>query len=208
MPCRTVIAVLLVVVSLPQVAAGQQEEKEKPQSSSSSHHEVTMANMRSQVRSLVILGWDDFFLTKAQQIGLTSAQEEKLGLLRLEFLAASAELEQRIQEAELELYNLLDRDQVLLRDIEFQARWAGSLRSEMIVLRLRYLLRAINVLSHEQHVNLTASGRLHSPSWEKREPRPLSALPQGARPSMFPGSRLRGPFQQVYPRPFPGGGQP
>lgn len=207
MPCRTVIAVLLVAVSLPQVAAGQ-EEKENAQNTSKALHEVTMDKMRSVVPSLFALGWDDFFLTRAQQISLTSPQEEKLGLLRLEFLATSAELEQRIQEAELELFNLLDRDQVLLRDIEFQARWVGSLRSEMVVLRLRYLLRAINVLSHEQHVNLTASGKLHSPSWEKREPRPLSALPQGARPGMFSGSRLRGPFQQVYPRPFPGGGQP
>lgn len=208
MASRTVISVLLFAVSLPQVAAGQEKAKDNSQELPGAHHEVSMNNMRSMVPSLVALGWDDFFLTKAQQIGLTSAQEEKLGLLGLEFLAASAELEQRIQEAELELHNLLDRDQVLLPDIEFQARWVGSLRSEMVVLRLRYLLRAINVLSHEQHVKLTASGKLRSPSWEKREPRLLSAFPPGARPSMFPGSRLRGPFQQVYPRPFPGGGQP
>lgn len=207
MAYRMAMSVLLFVMSLPQFAAGQQEEERKPQSASSAHHEVTMENMRSQVRTLVALGWDDFFLTKAQELGLTSAQEEKLGLLGLEFFAASTELEQRIREAELDLYNLLDRDQVVLRDVEFQARWVGSLRSEMVVLRLKYLLRAINVLTHEQHVKLTAH-ELRSPSLEKRGPRPLSPFPQNASPSMFPGSRLRGPFEQVYPRPFPGSGQP
>jgi hypothetical protein len=36
----------------------------------------------------------------------------------------------------------------------------------------------------------------------------VSAFPEKASPGMFPGSRLRGPFDQTYPRPFPGGGQP
>ncbi len=39
-------------------------------------------------------------------------------------------------------------------------------------------------------------------------PRPASAIPATASPGMFPGSRLRGPFEQTYPRPFSGGGQP
>jgi hypothetical protein len=40
------------------------------------------------------------------------------------------------------------------------------------------------------------------------QPRAASAIPQGTRSGMYPGSRLRGPFEQTYPRPFPGGGQP
>jgi hypothetical protein len=40
------------------------------------------------------------------------------------------------------------------------------------------------------------------------QPRPNSAIPPGTNSGMFPGSRLRGPFEQTYPRPFPGGGQP
>ncbi len=36
----------------------------------------------------------------------------------------------------------------------------------------------------------------------------VSAFPEKASPGMFPGSRLRGPFSQIYPRPFPVGGQP
>ena len=38
--------------------------------------------------------------------------------------------------------------------------------------------------------------------------RPPSAFPEKASPTMFPGSRLRGPFEQTYPRPFYAGGQP
>lgn len=40
------------------------------------------------------------------------------------------------------------------------------------------------------------------------QPRATSAIPQGTRSGMYPGSRMRGPFEQTYPRPFPGGGQP
>lgn len=303
MACLTFISVLLFAMSLPQFAAGQAKAKENSQELSRPPHEVTMNNMRSMVPSLVALGWDDFFLTKTRQIELTSTQEEKLFSIGLEFLASASELDQRIQGAELELHDLLDRDQVLMRDIEFQARWVGSLRGEMVVLHLRYLLRAINVFTHDQHLKLTASLKLQNPSrapgdarnsrtgrsvplpvsgekispqqyrwlldelraraerdkptdgeplsttggrplsmsrfvaptWkaedvrenlpaaqrgrdasfslslvqrEKWERRPVSNFPQYASPSMFLGSRLRGPFQQVYPRPFPGGGQP
>jgi len=40
------------------------------------------------------------------------------------------------------------------------------------------------------------------------QPRATSPIPQETRSGMYPGSRLRGPFEQTYPRPFPGGGQP
>ena len=53
---------------------------------------------------------------------------------------------------------------------------------------------------------------LSFPSERQRErywqPRAASAIPQGTRSGMYPGSRLRGPFDQTYPRPFPGGGLP
>lgn len=292
MAFRPVISVLLFAMSLPQFVAGQEKAKENTQDLSRTHHEVTMNNMRAMVPSLVALGWDDFFLTKTRQIELTSVQEEALFFLGLEFLASAGEMDRRIEEAELELHDLLDRDQVLMRDIEFQARWVGSLRGEMAVLRLRYLIRAINVLTHEQHMKLAASLKLRNPSraprdarnsrasrlvlppvsdekispqqyrrlldalraraerdkltdgeppsttgglplsmlcfvaptWEaeevrenlsaaqrgrdaslslsterdKWERRPVSNFPQNASPSMFLGSRLRGPFQQVY----------
>jgi len=161
---RIVIPAFLLAMSLPQFAAGQLEEKENTQNTSKAQHEVTMDKMRSVVPSLVALGWDDFFLMKAQQIELTSAQEERLFFLGLEFLAAAGELDRRIQEAELELYDKLGADQVQVRDIEFQARWVGSLRGEMVVLRLKYLLRGVNVLTHEQHMKLAASLKLPDPS--------------------------------------------
>lgn len=162
MACRTVISVLLFAMSLPQIASGQQE-KENAQNTSRAHHEVTMDKMGSVVPGLVALGWDDFFLTKTRQVELTSAQEEKLFFLGIEFLASAGELDRRIQEAELELYDKLAADQVQARDIEFQARWVGSLRGEMVVLRLKYLLRAVNVLTHEQHLKLAESLKLQNP---------------------------------------------
>ena len=53
-----------------------------------------------------------------------------------------------------------------------------------------------------------ASSTLSVEQKEKKELRPVSNFPQGASPTMFPGSLMRSPFQQTYPRPFPGGGQP
>jgi hypothetical protein len=124
---------------------------------------VTMDHMRSLVPSLVALGWDDFFLGRADEIQLSTSQGQQLFFLGLEFVETTRRLEERVKEAELELYDKLDRDRVSARDIEEQARWVGALRGELVVFHWRYLLRAINVLNHEQHQKLVASLKLQTP---------------------------------------------
>lgn len=154
---------------LPAFAAAQQQEP-RGQEAVDLHHVTTMPKMRSMVPTLVALGWDDFFLSRSNEIALSPAQGQRLWLLALAFLASAEDLNQRIQEAEVELYEKLDRDQVSLREIEDQGRWVGTLRAELVVLRLQYLIRAVNILTHEQHMALMRSLKLPAP----QQPPPVS----------------------------------
>jgi hypothetical protein len=66
--------------------------------------------------------------------------------------------------------------------------------------------RSLSMPPVEQDAALTfPSERQRERYWQ---PRAASAIPQGTRSGMYPGSRLRGPFEQTYPRAFPGGGLP
>lgn len=160
MKSRAALWLALLAFLLPVHTAGQQT-KSQPEAPAviDWHHAKTMAGMRSVVPNLIALGWDDFFLSKADQIALTPAQGQELYHLALAFLASTEDLNKRIEDAERELYDKMDQDQVSLREIEDQARWIGSLRAELVVLRLQYLVRAVNVLTHEQHMALAESLR-------------------------------------------------
>lgn len=145
---------------------------------------ATMDNMRSIVPSLVALGWNDFFLGRRNELGLTPSQAQELLSLRLEFAVATEQVKKYVEGAELELYEELDQNQVSVLAIESQARWVSGLRGEFVVLRLRYLLRAINVLSHEQHLKLAASLKLQTPQppdkRQQLEPRKEQSYPLSA----------------------------
>ena len=123
---------------------------------------VTMKNMRTLVPSLVALGWDDFFLGLAPVIEPSQKQAGQLAHLAVEFVAARRELQQHRYEAELALYDELDRDQVSLMEVAQRIRWVGRLRGESVVLRYRFLLQAINVLNHEQHLKLVSLLKLQT----------------------------------------------
>lgn len=158
MKSRAALCLTLWAFLLPVYTAGQQT---KPQHQAPVdpdwRHARTMTGMRSVVPNLIAVGWDDFFLSRADQIGLTVGQGQELYHLALAFLASTQDLNERIQDAERELYDKMDQDRVSLREIEDQARWIGSLRAELVVLRLQYLIRAVNVLTHEQHMVLAES---------------------------------------------------
>lgn len=137
---------------------------------------VTMKRMRAMVPSLVVLGWDDFFLGLAPVIELSQKQATQLAYLSVEFVEARRKMQEHLDEAELALYDELDRDQVSLEEVAQRIRWAGSLRGESVVLRYRFLLQAINVLNHEQHLKLVSLLKLQAmpevpptTDWQYRE---------------------------------------
>lgn len=189
MRCRVSLVVGLLVLGLPTYVAMAQV-KEHVRETDRPHEIVTMDNMRSLVPSLVALGWDDFFLGKGEEIRLSPGQAQQLLFLNLEFVAATRQLQERVTEAELALYDKLDKDRVSVQEVEDQARWAATLRGEFVVLRFRYLLRAINVLNHEQHQKLVASLNIQVPlntvpaeKLEDLDPHP--ALPDARSPVML-----------------------
>jgi hypothetical protein len=71
---------LLLVLAAPVLLAGQEAGQETPKDPDG-QEVVTMANMRSLVSSLTIVGWDDLFLARRDQIGLSPGQAQQL-LLR------------------------------------------------------------------------------------------------------------------------------
>jgi len=72
----------------------------------------------------------------------------------------------------------------------------------------KYEWRVRELQELEARQNCDRSCSLQFDAHYSAQHRPFSPFPEKASPTMFPGSRLRGPFDQIYPRPFPGGGQP
>lgn len=171
---------------------------------------VTMKNMRTLVPSLVALSWDDFFLGWAPVIEPSQKQAGQLAHLAVEFVAARRELQQRLEEAELTLYDELDRDQVSLMEVAQRIRWVGSLRGESVVLRYGFLLQAINVLNHEQHLKLVSLLKLQT----MPEAPPTTYRQYREMKSHQEDQSLKGALQNVqFPRyggspPWPGGQWP
>ena len=158
---------LLLVLSLPLLAAGQQKEP-SPDEPSEMQDVVTMDQMRSLVPRLLELGWEDFFLNARllnglRESGLSSDQVRKLISLQHEFLDLREQEARKATGANLAFVLELNRDAVSARQVEIRARELFGLEATLVGLRLRYLLRAINVLSHEQHRRLV---RLVDPTFD------------------------------------------
>lgn len=143
------------------------------------------------VPTLVALGWDDFFLNRRSEIGLSPRQAQELLSLYLGFVVATQEVEKSIKEAERALYEELDRDQVAAREVEWNARWVLALRGELTVLRFRYLLRAARVLSQEQRQKLMAPARLREALPAGRDPDPPTLGPRRRLPELLPAPMLQ-----------------
>jgi Spy/CpxP family protein refolding chaperone len=182
MKYRVYPCVALLTLALPTLVA-RATEGHDARETSGTQEIVTVDSMRSVVLSLVAQGWDDFLLKSRNELGLSTSQDQKLLSLRLGFSEATEEVEKRLEEAKLALYEELDRDRVATREVEAQVRWLSALRGELVVLRFRYLLRAINVLNPEQHQKLAALLQLQRllpgpPVWDEPSIEPQTAYPE------------------------------
>ena len=127
-----------------------------------------MDQMRSLVPRLLELGWEDFFLNarllnSLRESGLSPDQVRKLISLQHEFLDLGEQEARKATGANLAFILELNRDVVSARQIEVRAHELFGLEGTLVGLRLRYLLRAINVLNHEQHRRLV---RLVDPTFD------------------------------------------
>jgi len=180
-----------------------QPQNESSPAGQNSSDLVIMSGMRSLVPSLLALGWDDFFLASRNDIHLSASQIQDLIALRLDFQLAQQALEERLTGAKLALYETLNRDQVSMRDVEARAREVCRINTDMVALRFRSLLRAINVLTHEQHQLLASLVNL------KKTPRsppfaPQSFAPGGEGLPLLSGERLQlVQYRDAEPKPRP-----
>lgn len=166
-------AILTLAWSL--LLAGQQAGRLAPESAAPGEV-VTMANMRALVPSLMEAGWDNFFLNWKDAIGLSAGQVQELLALRSASFEALAQAGERVRQAESALYEEMSQDQVSARQLEAQFQSLAVRRSRLAALKSQYLLRAINVLNHDQHQKLVILLRsLLAPSLkgESEEPRGL-----------------------------------
>lgn len=163
----------ILLLGLPMLAAGQEKGQGFGEDSEGTDL-VTMPGMRSMVPSLVGLGWDNFFLNN--RFGLSSDQIQKLLSIREAFVIENRLAEQAAREAELLLYEELGRDQVSSRRLEDRIDSRATLQGKVLSLRFRYLLRAINILNHEQHQKIVAFLKSGVPPISERQSRQHSEL--------------------------------
>lgn len=150
--------ILFLVLGLPPLASGQ-EKSTGPTEPSETRDVVTMAQMRSLVPQLMELGWNDFFLNAQLLNSLgentpSPDQVRKLVFLQHTFLEERDRVTGRLLEAGLAFYQELNTDRVSGRQIETRINTLMALEGKLVSLRVQYLLRAINVLNHEQHQQL------------------------------------------------------
>ena len=200
MKYRVYPCVAFLALALPTLVA-RATERQGVCETSGTQEIVTVDSMRSVVLGLVGLGWDDFLLKSQNELGLSTSQAQKLVSLRLGFSEATEEVEKRLEEARQALYNELDRVQVATREVEAQVRWLSALRGELVVPRFRYLLRAINVLSCEQHQKLAALLQLQRllpdpPVWDEPYIEPQTAYPEALPYAAFQLAQYKYPDEE------------
>ena len=157
---RVFLLAIIFVLGLAMLAAGQ-EKQQNPGEPSELQEVVTMAQMRSLVPQLMGLGWNDFFLNAQLLNSLgentpSPDQVRKLISLHGAFLEEREWATGRLMEATVAFYQALNGDQVSARQIETRINTLIALEGKLVGLRVQYLLRAINVLDHEQHRKLVA----------------------------------------------------
>lgn len=110
------------------------------------------------------------FLALTEKIPITLDQQRKLESLYLEVQMYSVQREADLDVADAELKRLLTRDTVDLGAVKTKMREIESIRFDSAVKRIETLLRAIAVLSHEQHMKVILLARDLEGAAKPREP--------------------------------------
>lgn len=110
------------------------------------------------------------FLVFADKVPLTVDQQRKLEGLFFEVQMFSVQREADLDVADAELKRLLTRDTIDLGAVRAKMREIESIRLETDMKRIETLLRAIGVLSHEQHMKIILIARDLESTAKPREP--------------------------------------
>lgn len=110
----------------------------------------------------------NLFLTLAEQIGLTNEQRIALEKIAWDFQRFSVQRIADLNVAEAELERLLTRENIDLAAVRAKIREAESIATEVKIRKVEALLKAINTLTHEQHLKIVTLYR--EPAAPKMKP--------------------------------------
>lgn len=96
----------------------------------------------------------NLFLTLAEQIGLTNEQRKALEAIAWDFQKFSVQRMADLNVAEAELERLLTRENIDLDAVRAKVREAESMATDVKIRKVEALLKAINTLTHEQHLKI------------------------------------------------------
>lgn len=94
------------------------------------------------------------FLQFSGQIGLTAEQQKKLEEMYLDAQTFSVRRQADLDVVEAELRRLLSNDQVDLAAVRLKVKEVEALRAEETLRSIETVLKAISMLSHEQHIKV------------------------------------------------------
>lgn len=96
----------------------------------------------------------NLFLTLAEQIGLTNEQRKALEGIAWDFQRFSVQRMADLNVAEAELERLLTRENIDLDAVRAKIRQAESIATDVKIRKVEALLKALNTLTHEQHLKI------------------------------------------------------
>lgn len=96
----------------------------------------------------------DLFLQFAERVNLTGAQQKKLEELFFEIQKYRVRRQADLDVADAELKRLLSNEQVDLAAVRSKVREVESIQADVTFQSIEAVLRAINVLTHAQHLKI------------------------------------------------------
>ena len=108
----------------------------------------------------------NLFLLLADRVQMTGVQKSKLEELMFDFQRFAAQKQADYDVADAELSRLLTRDTVDMGEVRAKVREIESLNADLNIRKYESVIKAIGVLTHEQHLKVVALSRTLAP--EKR----------------------------------------
>lgn len=96
----------------------------------------------------------DFFLQFGEAIKLSAEQQKTLEEAYFEIQKYTVRRKADLDVADAELRRLLSNDRVDLAAVQAKVKEVESIQSEATIKKIEYALRAVSVLTHEQHLRV------------------------------------------------------
>ncbi len=146
---------------------------QQPVSQAQSSSPATMGKGMGMITpSLMEIGMKTrFFLTLADRIKMTEEQKSRIAEILFQFQKLASEKKGDFVVAEAELQRMLGREQIDLRLVKIKLNEIQMLEADVEYAGIESMLKAIKVLTHEQHLlimTLVASPAPEQPKWQSQ----------------------------------------